>query len=133
LKKDYHPSYYLALLNSDALTFFLKETGTGLRGGYFTMKTDYLNPFPIPEIDSNDKNRTHTYKNIIGSVDEIIDCQKRMMKISNIEERERLQNRVVEVENQIQIMIFSLYGLDHEEIITISESVRGRMNWRYLS
>jgi hypothetical protein len=33
------------------MTFFLQQTGTNLRGGYFRMKTAYLNPFPIPRID----------------------------------------------------------------------------------
>jgi hypothetical protein len=40
-----------ALLNSPVMTFFLQQTGTDLRGGYFRMKTAYLNPFPIPRID----------------------------------------------------------------------------------
>jgi hypothetical protein len=39
-----------ALLDSSVMTFFLQETGTSLRGGYFRMKTAYLNPFPIPHI-----------------------------------------------------------------------------------
>jgi hypothetical protein len=39
------------LLNSSVMTFFLQQTGTQLRGGYFRMKTAYLNPFPIPHID----------------------------------------------------------------------------------
>ena len=39
-----------ALLNSPVMTFFLQQTGTKLRGGYFRMKTAYLNPFPIPRI-----------------------------------------------------------------------------------
>ena len=39
-----------ALLNSSVMTFFLQQTGTKLRGGYFRMKTAYLNPFPIPRI-----------------------------------------------------------------------------------
>jgi len=39
-----------ALLNSSVMTFFLQETGTNLRGGYFRMKTAYLNPFPVPRI-----------------------------------------------------------------------------------
>ena len=38
------------LLNSSLLTFFLQQTGTDLRGGYFRMKTAYLNPFPLPHI-----------------------------------------------------------------------------------
>lgn len=40
-----------ALLNSQIMTFFLQQTGTDLRGGYFRMKTAYLNPFPIPHFD----------------------------------------------------------------------------------
>lgn len=39
-----------AVLNSSLLTMFLQHTGTDLRGGYFRMKTSYLNPFPIPRI-----------------------------------------------------------------------------------
>ena len=33
--------------------FFLKNTGTGLAGGYFRFKTNYLKPFPLPEISDN--------------------------------------------------------------------------------
>jgi type I restriction-modification system DNA methylase subunit len=39
-----------AILNSTLMTFFLSQTGTDLRGGYFRMKTSYLNPFPVPGI-----------------------------------------------------------------------------------
>ena len=33
--------------------FFLKNTGAELRGGYFRFKTNYVNPFPLPEIPEN--------------------------------------------------------------------------------
>jgi hypothetical protein len=39
----------LAVLNSKLLWFFLRNTGYVLRGGYFTFKTEYLNPFSVPE------------------------------------------------------------------------------------
>ncbi len=41
--------YFLGLLNSKVLWFFLRQTGYVLRGGFYTFKTDYLKPFPIPE------------------------------------------------------------------------------------
>ncbi|MEX1138493.1 MAG: N-6 DNA methylase [Bacteroidota bacterium] len=41
--------YMLGLLNSRVLWFFLMKTGYVLRGGYYTFKTDYLKPFPIPD------------------------------------------------------------------------------------
>ena len=34
------------------LWYFLKNTGYVLRGGYFTFKTNYLNPFPVPLINN---------------------------------------------------------------------------------
>ena len=37
------------ILNSSILWYFLMNTGYVLRGGYFTFKTNYLNPFPLPE------------------------------------------------------------------------------------
>jgi N-6 DNA Methylase./Eco57I restriction endonuclease. len=48
---DNHDERYLtAILNSDLLTSYLQLSGTDLRGGYFRMKTAYLNPFPIPDL-----------------------------------------------------------------------------------
>lgn len=45
--------FYLGILNSKVMWFFLKNTGTELRGGYFRFKTNYLKPFPLPEIPQN--------------------------------------------------------------------------------
>jgi type II restriction/modification system DNA methylase subunit YeeA len=45
--------YYLGILNSKVMWFFLKNTGTELGGGYFRFKTNYLKPFPLPEISTN--------------------------------------------------------------------------------
>ena len=45
--------FYLGILNSKVMWFFLKNTGTELRGGYFRFKTNYLKPFPLPEIPEN--------------------------------------------------------------------------------
>lgn len=42
------PKYFLGILNSKILWFFIQATGYVLRGGYFTFKTEYLRPFPIP-------------------------------------------------------------------------------------
>ncbi len=44
------PLALTAILNSCLMTFFLQQTGTDLRGGYFRMKTAYLNPFPVAHI-----------------------------------------------------------------------------------
>ena len=45
-----HYKAYLSILNSSITWFFLQNTGSELRGGYFRFKTKYLEPFPLPDI-----------------------------------------------------------------------------------
>ena len=45
--------FYLGIFNSKVMWFFLKNTSTELRGGYFRFKTNYLKPFPLPEVPEN--------------------------------------------------------------------------------
>jgi len=52
-KYEIDDKFYLGILNSKVMWFFLKNTGTELRGGYFRFKTNYLKPFPLPEIPTN--------------------------------------------------------------------------------
>ena len=46
--EDYR--FYLALLNSSLMWFYLKNTGYELRGGFFAFKTKFLEPFPLPKL-----------------------------------------------------------------------------------
>jgi len=50
IMEDY--KFYLTLFNSSLMWFFLKNTGYELRGGYFTFKTRFLEPFPLPELEN---------------------------------------------------------------------------------
>ena len=45
--------YYLGIMNSRIMWFFLKNTGSEYGGGYYVFKTNYLKPFPLPEISNN--------------------------------------------------------------------------------
>jgi type I restriction-modification system DNA methylase subunit len=53
INEDYR--FWLAILNSKLLWFFLSNTGYVLRGGFFTFKTKYLEPFPLPHLDNIEK------------------------------------------------------------------------------
>ena len=50
LKNENTYKFYLSILNSSTCWFYLQNTGSVLRGGYFRFKTNYLNPFPVPGI-----------------------------------------------------------------------------------
>lgn len=56
IKKDLkiNYKYILSIMNSSLFWYFLQSTGAVLRGGYFRFKTKYLEPFPIPKIQSDE-------------------------------------------------------------------------------
>ena len=47
--------FWLALFNSRLFWFYIKNTGYVLRGGYYTFKTNYVSPFPVPEFQQTSK------------------------------------------------------------------------------
>ena len=51
VKKGYenHIGFFLSVLNSSVSWFYLVNTGSVQRGGYFRFKTSYVKPFPVPE------------------------------------------------------------------------------------
>lgn len=51
IKEGY--KFWLALFNSKLFWFFIKNTGYVLRGGYYTFKTNYIDPFPVPKTISS--------------------------------------------------------------------------------
>ena len=52
IRKSY--KFWLGLLNSRLFWFYIQNTGYVLRGGYFTFKTNYVAPFPIPKFIPSD-------------------------------------------------------------------------------
>jgi len=90
--------YYLGVLNSSVMWFFLKNTGNVLRGGYFRFKTKYLEPFPLPNVSIDQKAQ------IIKIVDEILKTKKKS------------DSNTLQLENKIDRLVYQLYGLTEEEI-----------------
>ena len=42
--------YYLAILNSSLLWFYIQNTSSEYSGGYFAYTNTYLEPFPLPDL-----------------------------------------------------------------------------------
>lgn len=107
VKEEY--KFWLGLLNSKLFWYFIQQTGYVLRGGYFTFKTNYVDPFPIPK---------NIPKEIGSSVEKLVD------EILTIK-RKSIKNDVSEQEEKIDEIIFKLYGFSDSEIQSIKESVTG--------
>lgn len=87
----------IAILNSKLLWYFLKNTGNVLRGGYFRFNTKYILPFPIPSFS---KTEDPSLSNLIKYTFEA----------------RQLGKDSIDLESQIDQLVYELYGLTEEEI-----------------
>jgi hypothetical protein len=120
LNEDYIKYYrfYLSILNSKVLWFFMKNTGYTLRGGYFTFKTNYLNPFPLPDV--NEVTNYSTFETLA----EVVLYLKTLsnVNISNSADNEHI---ALFFEDIIDGCVYELYFREHmkEQEINILEMV----------
>jgi len=117
--------YLLGILNSPLLTFYLKETGTALRGGYFRMKTAYLNPFPIRTINFADPTDKARHDRMVALVTQMLELNKKLQDASLDHEKTLLSRQVEAADGAIDKLVYELYGLTEEEI-AIVESGGGK-------
>lgn len=110
VKENY--KLFLAILNSRLLWFFLKNTGYVLRGGYFTFKTNYLEPFPLPKI-----NGSAQHDQLVRLVDERYNLN------SSANDNPKTKDAINDLEEQIDKLVYKLYDLKPEEIAIIENEV----------
>jgi hypothetical protein len=68
-------NYWLGILNSKIMWYFLQATGNVMRGGYFRFKTEYLKPFPIKRINFSSEQDVQAHSAIISLVSYVLILQ----------------------------------------------------------
>ena len=90
--------FYLSILNSKLMWFFIKNTSSVMSGGYYTFTKDSLSPFPLPETVN------------------IKDIESLEKLVEKIFENKKLKIDTENLECQVNKLVFELYGLNDEEI-----------------
>lgn len=107
--ENIHESYkfWLGLLNSKLFWFYLQNTGYVLRGGYFTFKTNYVAPFPIPQCIP---------QNLVSVVETLVDYVL-CLKAENAPISGLVSNNFISdyFERIIDGCVFELYFPEHME------------------
>ena len=113
--------FFLGVLNSKLLWFFLKATGYTLRGGYFTFKTEYLKPFPIRTIDFSNPEDVAKHDKLVVLVDNMLELHKKRHETRMERDKELYERQIKIVDAQIAGLVYDLYGLTEEEIKVVEE------------
>ena len=108
--------YWLGLLNSKLLWWYLSNTGYVLRGGYFVFKTNYLSPFPIRTISFSDPAEKAGHDKMVSLVEQMLASHKSLAVAKSPQEKERLERQIDVTDRAIDALVYELYGLSEEEI-----------------
>jgi adenine-specific DNA-methyltransferase len=117
-----HPSrnenqyYWLGLLNSKVMWWFLSNTGYVLRGGYFVFKTNYLLPFPVPTIDFANPAEKSQHEKMVSLVTQMLELHKSKAGAKTQSEQDVYERQIRAVDESIDRLVYELYGLSEEEI-----------------
>ncbi len=108
--------YWLGILNTRIMWWFLTQTGTVFRGGFFCFKTNYLRPFPLPVIDPTNKSDVATHDRIVSLVEKMLDLHRQRTQSKTPHEQTALDRQISATDTQIDRLVYDLYGLTEEEI-----------------
>ena len=100
---QYGYNFFLGLLNSSLFWFFIQNTGYVLRGGYFTFKTNYVSPFPIPKFADIDSTLLLKIDNNVESI----------MKLNAMKGNDTQIKLLIK---EIDSVIYKIYNLSSNEI-----------------
>ncbi len=110
--------YLLGLLNSTLLTYYYKESYASYRGGFLRFFEQYLRELPIPAVGPLPRNELER------SVQRMLDLHKRLQSAKTEHERTLLQRQIEATDEEIDQLVYELYGLTEDEIALVEESVQ---------
>lgn len=113
VKSSISELYILGLLNSKLLDWYLKKISTQMRGGWYSFEAKFIRNLPIV-IPA--KTQIDIYEKIINSVTKIEKLKSEMISITLSEKLEQINSHIEHLEEQIDDLVFILYGLSSEEI-----------------
>ena len=111
--------YVLGLLNSKVLDFYLKRISTTLRGGFFRYFTQFIEQLPIRSIDFSNPQEKAQHDKMVELVQAMLDQNRRLDSVRTDDERKRIERMIASTDEEINALVYELYGLSKEEIAIV--------------
>lgn len=115
--------YFLGLLNSNLLDAFLKSFSTPFSGGYFAYNRQYIEQLPIRVINFSNSTDKARHDRMVNLVEQMLSLHKQSAKAKTPDEKIRIQRQIDSTNNQIDRLVYELYGLTGGDIKIIDRKV----------
>jgi type I restriction-modification system DNA methylase subunit len=116
VSKDHDRLFILGLLNSRLLEWFIRQTATRMRGGYFSFEARFIRSLPIRTTDPKSTKENAIHADMVRLVKELTSLKKRLTESKTPHERTQLERQSDAADREIDRLVYELYGLSPDEI-----------------
>jgi type I restriction-modification system DNA methylase subunit len=116
--------YILGLLNSNLLDSYLKSFSSPFSGGYYAYNRQYIEQLPIRVINFSDPGDKANHDQMVRFVGQMISLHRQLADSKTPDEETRLQRQIDTTDQQINQMVYELYGLTEKEIEIVEEMIK---------
>ncbi len=113
---EYNREYILGLLNSKPLEWFLHQTATSMRGGWYSYESRFITSLPIRAIDFNNPIEKFQHEKMVSLVSQMLELHKSKASAKTQSEIDIYERQIHAVDESIDQLVYELYGLSEEEI-----------------
>ncbi len=136
----------LGFLNSSVMNYFITQISSRIQSGYYRFQPQFLKDFPLPAIEVN------KYGILLSFVDEILHLADQAMELSMynlvrkeeydsvpellerrqayIDEYRSVQARMKDIQNEIDHLVYKIYGITAPEDIAELEQPLYKRPWK---
>jgi hypothetical protein len=107
--------YILGLLNSKLLDQVLKGVSSPFANGYYAFNRQYIEQLPIRRIDFSKAADKFRHDRLVGLVDKLLGLMPKLRAAKSESEKATLQNAVTAADQEIDRLVYELYGLTDDE------------------
>jgi hypothetical protein len=120
-----NPAYVLGLLNSKLLFWRLGTLSNIFRGGWITCTKQYFGDLPIRNIDFSGSADRSRHDQVVQLVQHMLTLHQRFSSAKTPQEKIALERQITATDEQIDRLVYDLYGLTQEEVKIVEGATAG--------
>ncbi len=115
--------YLLGVINSRLMNFFFKKYFTTKKKDIFPEFQKYqLDNLPIRVLNLDDSGDKDKHDKVVRLVEQFLTAQGHLSEAHTDRDKSYYENKCVAVDNQINRLVYELYGLTDEEVAIVEEA-----------
>jgi hypothetical protein len=113
--------YLLGIINSSLSRKILTSICDKVQGGFYRIKIIYVTQLPIRAIDFSNPDDVALHDRIVSLADQMLSLNKQLKEARTPHELTALQRQIEATDEQIDALVYELYGLTEEEIRIVED------------